>query len=281
MSNQQIAKGYRLSYRYPSTKHTTSYAEIKAKLQSPWISPSKEESNWFVPSTYTGDGFLSAKTQQQRGTFPLIALDIDTGNYSAEELSADIRNVTGNSEFTMYTTGSATEQNLKWRILIPLTANINAEQYKAHQKRLNSLLGGITDLALANPAQKVILPTIRTPDSFYRALISPGQLFTAYHIPPEPEQKKKDLAPKGEMIVQLYGKTPAQRFNELHTVQEIADRYPDIKPKLRLYENNTRIAYTFKNWIIVAIGKPELTPFDIYRLGEFNGDWQKAINSLR
>ncbi|NVK00615.1 MAG: hypothetical protein HWE12_03645 [Oceanospirillaceae bacterium] len=281
MNNQQIAKGYRLSYRYPSTKHTTSYAEIKAKLQTPWISPSKEESNWFVPSTYTGEGFLSAKTQYEQGTFPLIALDIDTGNYSAEELSANIRNVTGNSEFTIYTTASATEQNHKWRVLIPLTVNINAEQYKAHQKRLNSLLGGITDLALANPAQKVILPTIRTPQSFYKAFINHGETFTADYIPPEPEQQKKDLPPMGQMLKQLYGKTPAQRFNEQHTVQEIADRYPNIKPKLRLYENNTRIAYTFKDWIIEAIGKPELTPFDIYRLGEFNGDWQKAINSLR
>lgn len=116
------------------------------------------------PSTYNDLDARTHEVQRQRGSFAWLTLDVDTNNLSLEAVDASLSHVIGEACRIIYSTRSATEENKKWRALVPLANKIDGSDFSDTQNAFFDLLeeaseGALTpDRALARPAQLVYLP---------------------------------------------------------------------------------------------------------------------------
>lgn len=80
----------------------------------------KEIAPAIIPSLYTAPDGRSHKAQQANGRFAAICGDIDEGNVALERLEQLVSQFFGEVASLIYSTASATPENRKWRLLIPL-----------------------------------------------------------------------------------------------------------------------------------------------------------------
>ena len=123
----------------------------------------KEASDFFIPSTYRDYDGRSHQAQRERGAFRMLAIDIDQGNLSKEDVIQAVREVLGDVSMLVYSSSGATEDNRKWRVLLPLATPIIGEEYEEAQSAFFHLLKqrGITpDGALARCGQPIYLPNV-------------------------------------------------------------------------------------------------------------------------
>lgn len=123
----------------------------------------KEASDFFIPSTYRDYDGRSHQAQRERGAFRMLAIDIDQGNLSKEDVIQAVREVLGDVSMLVYSSSGASEDNRKWRVLLPLATPIIGEEYEEAQSAFFHLLKqrGITpDGALARCGQPIYLPNV-------------------------------------------------------------------------------------------------------------------------
>ena len=131
--------------------------------ENPQTSP-KEHARWFIPSTYNDHDARIHEVQRLYGSFAWLTLDVDTNNLSLEAVDATLSHVIGEASRIIYSTRSATEENKKWRALVPLANNIDGSDFFDTQNAFFDLLEDasegalIPDRALARPAQLIYLP---------------------------------------------------------------------------------------------------------------------------
>jgi hypothetical protein len=124
----------------------------------------KDQGRWFIPSTYTEHDARSHTAQKENGVFRWLTLDVDQNNLELSEVDAAVSSVIGNASRIIYATRSATNENKKWRVLIPVKNAIAgadfADTQNAFFDKLETASDGvlIPDRALARPAQLVYLP---------------------------------------------------------------------------------------------------------------------------
>lgn len=107
--------------------------EIMAMIADP-PTVDKELGQWVIPSTYAEHDARSHSAQRLHGSYPWMAADIDRGNPSLEQVQDACRQVLGEAAyFVVYSSRSATEQNRKWRVLMPLAAALTGTEYGAYQ----------------------------------------------------------------------------------------------------------------------------------------------------
>jgi Fe-S cluster biosynthesis and repair protein YggX len=124
----------------------------------------KHKAPWIIPSEYRERDAREYKVQERKGSYWLLTVDIDDGNFSIDTIRAVIIDLFGNDQLIrIYSTGSATIDCRKWRILIPLDKPLEAARWELWQSSLNTWLieHGITpDRALERFAQLVYLPNV-------------------------------------------------------------------------------------------------------------------------
>jgi hypothetical protein len=124
----------------------------------------KSNALWIIPSSYKYSDARKHKTQRLQGEYHLLTADIDCGNHGLNEIKEAIVSLFGQEYLTrIYSTGSATIDNRKWRVLIPLAIGISFDLWHRCQIALNDWLEDqwiITDRVLERSAQLVYLPNV-------------------------------------------------------------------------------------------------------------------------
>jgi hypothetical protein len=147
-----------------------SWAEIARMAASPQAKE-KIDADFFIPSTYREHDGRSHDAQREHGAFRMLALDIDRGNPSLDDVLAAVEAVCGPVSLLAYSSSGASPENRKWRVLLPLAGVLTGAEYEAAQTVLFDLLhahGIHPDGALARCGQPIYLPNVplakRNPD---------------------------------------------------------------------------------------------------------------------
>jgi RecA-family ATPase len=147
-----------------------SWAEIARMVATPQAKE-KQDADFFIPSTYREHDGRSHEAQRERGAYRMLALDIDRGNPSLDDVLTAVEAVCGPVSLLAYSSSGATPENRKWRVLLPLASFLTGADYELAQTALFDLLhaqGIHPDGALARCGQPIYLPNVplgkRNPD---------------------------------------------------------------------------------------------------------------------
>lgn len=106
------------------------------------------------------------KEAEQQGAFSLLFADIDKHDFTIETVRNSVnqffKNLTGckhsdQYEYLIYATKSATEDNKRWRVVLPISGLIGLDIFQAGQKLLQETLSADEATAL-NAYQSFLLP---------------------------------------------------------------------------------------------------------------------------
>lgn len=118
---------------------------------------------WIIPSYYREHDGRSHETQRKRGSFGMLAVDVDEGNRSRDQVVGAIESICGDVHMLCYSSSGATADNMKWRAIVPLKQPISGDDYSDYQQAFFALLEreGITpDYVLSRPGQVMYLPNV-------------------------------------------------------------------------------------------------------------------------
>lgn len=150
-------KGSRRAYR------TISLGEIFEAADKP-TAEEKSSARAIIPSSYASPDARTFAVQREKGSFPMLAADIDTGNVALEHVEAAVDAAFGSNVATLiYSTSSATTDNNKWRVIAPLAEPVPFEIWQQAQRAFFALLRQheiITDVALERAGQVIYLPNV-------------------------------------------------------------------------------------------------------------------------
>mgnify|MGYP000008051938 FL=1 len=114
-----------------------SWGEIKLLIDNPQT-VEKSQAQWLIPSLLPSRNF---KEQEANGEYWLLWADLDKNPKLITQVKDALIRSIGDADFEIYTTSSATKENPKSRILIPLSESLNGFQWKLCQEILNDKLG--------------------------------------------------------------------------------------------------------------------------------------------
>ena len=123
----------------------------------------KGEADFIIPSNYVRHDGRKHDAQRENGSFYLLAIDVDSGNPSLNDVSQAVIGVLGNASHIIYSSSGAKPDNRKWRVLIPLSAPVSGKLYSDYQAVLfdGMIKEGIEcDYALARVGQPIFLPNV-------------------------------------------------------------------------------------------------------------------------
>lgn len=118
----------------------------------------------FIPSTYAWHNGREHATQRENGRFVALTGDIDKGDVPLADLLCLTREfVDADAAVFIYSTGSATHTDKRWRIIIPLDDAVPFQRWNDAQEGFFDCMqasGVLMDRALARAAQPVFLPNV-------------------------------------------------------------------------------------------------------------------------
>jgi len=136
------------------------WKEIAQLVQHPQ-GVEKDDAKFIIPSFYRAHDARTHDAQREHGQFGMLALDIDSGNPDIEQVIQAIQEVAGAVSMLVYSSSGASQENRKWRAMIPIREPLPGLDYHDAQGAFFRLLKGIeADPALARPGQPVYLPNV-------------------------------------------------------------------------------------------------------------------------
>lgn len=141
---------------------TISFAEIRQMCLKP-NACAKDYAPAFLASTYHGHLGRCHEEQRQRGTYHALIADIDIGSPSLAEVDQAIADVVGDHARLVYSSSSASEDQKKWRVIVPVRNPIPGAEYSTLQAAFFDELGArgiICDYAPSRSGQPVYLPNV-------------------------------------------------------------------------------------------------------------------------
>lgn len=117
----------------------------------------KKQAQWIIPSTLLS---RASKDQESNGEYWLLWADIDDNQKQINPVDI-ISNFIGHCNYEIYATKTATENNPKFRILVPLNKSLCYVDWNIYQSILNDYLdscGLVADRASEKAAQLCYLP---------------------------------------------------------------------------------------------------------------------------
>jgi hypothetical protein len=117
----------------------------------------KKQAQWLIPSTLPS---RSSKLQEEQGEYWLLWGDLDKKPPPLAKIASLLEGFV-DGDFELFTTRSATLENQKARLLIPLANSLDAKTWKRYQTLLNNRLkaaGIIPDTSNQTPNQLCYLP---------------------------------------------------------------------------------------------------------------------------
>lgn len=201
----------------------------------------------FIPSSYVEKDGRSHAPQREHGQFWYLTLDIDKGNLVAVDIQAAIKAVVGECQYLIYSTASASEENKKWRALVPLSAPILGADFQETQEAFFDLLADFDarvegDYALARPGQAVFLPNVPRDrrgetgaPKFYQHFVVDGALLELGTDHPIVVRREDVRAEQNRIVEEISVEadeqelknegSPIAAFNAAHTVGSLLEKY--------------------------------------------------------
>lgn len=139
-----------------------SWNEIVKLVQAPQAKE-KRDADFFIPSTYRAHDARAHEAQREFGAYRALAIDIDKGNPSIDDVQEAVQAVCGDVGMMIYSSSGASQDNRKWRVILPFAGVITGAEYEAVQTAFFTLLhinGLHPDGALARCGQPIYLPNV-------------------------------------------------------------------------------------------------------------------------
>lgn len=282
-------------------------AKIAQMARDPQSVP-KSGGAWFLPSNYLAHDARQHDAQRSRGEFHMLVLDIDQGDLPLVTVRGLLQKSIGSVAYLIYATKSASQDNRKWRVLVPVASPIKGQVYEqvasAFMDRLEEESEGrlISDRAAARPGQVFFLPNR---GEFYEFDVSAGERL---YEPPSP-RVLQEIAPRAPASVvpeeikpqkstPHTGPSPIQHFNETHDLVDLLVRYGYVRngqsdhfrsPLQTTESYATRVYPDTKRWVSMSgsdakagLGRPSHgcvsgDAFDLYVFYEHGGDFAQAV----
>jgi len=220
---------------------------IRKLVDSP-KSVSKENGQWIIPSTYHSRDF---EEQSKHGEYLFLWADLDHNPYAIEHLSSVIEKIIG-ADYEIYTTKSATQENQKARVLIPLAEALSPRDWCKCQDILNKLLCEhkiVPDEANKRYAQICYLPNqgkfyskiSKRDDKFFNPLITWRDEINAYPT------ERTEIAEKTDDYRRLLMNTEITDVRVVGSVIDYKKLPDDCCPKNEGQRN--KIQFTFARYL--------------------------------
>ena len=214
---------------------TITLAEIARLVETPQA-VEKKHASFIIPSSYNYHDGRSHEIQRDMGSFRMLTFDIDEGNPSLDQVKDAIEKLVGNYAYMIYSSASASDDNKKWRVLVPVATPLYGRDFTQAQLAAYELMRTATgikcDDALSRPGQPVYLPNV-PPDRrfdgepiFYESYLHRRSPFEYYGsaIEEHAEWKRKQEEQAQEEARRLAEKRAAER------AERRVDRPDDIDP---------------------------------------------------
>jgi hypothetical protein len=282
-----------------------SYADIKSMAHNPEVVP-KSQARWIIPSSFES---RSHGLQLQRGSFKLLWVDIDKNDIGFCSVVEIAGNIVG-SRFVAYTTKTATHENEKMRIIIPLEKAINGFLFKCCQEVLINKFAeqGIEcDLTSKRTAQLCYLPN---KGDNYRYHIQGGKRFDHYgwlsslsvvfaqklKFKEELDARRKAALEKRLRFANNPNQSPIDLFNSQADIEFLLLRYNYLQIGSRWLSPNSSsksagVSIKDDRWISSHASDNEIglsldsgscgDAFDLFCYYEHHNDKQQAINAIK
>ena len=150
--------------------------EIAAMMQAP-PTAAKGRGRWLLASSYNDHDARSFKVQVEKGRYSILLVDIDEGNLPLERVRELAVGLLPGTRALIHSSASATPNNRKWHLIIPLTMEIPYEAFTVYQLALFAAFGhngAKVDKTLARAAQLFYLPSRSTLEGYYEWDEIPG-----------------------------------------------------------------------------------------------------------
>ena len=134
----------------------------------------KAQAQWLIPSSHKTRTF---KEQEQHGQYYCLWVDLDDKPPKIYDLADHLNSLLSGFDYELYTTSSATVDNQKARVLIPLNKHLSFMNWRMAQQLLNDKLEALgikPDRAAERAAQLCYLPNN---GKFYGSRSSRNNLF--------------------------------------------------------------------------------------------------------
>lgn len=122
----------------------------------------KASAQFIIGSSYNDSDARVHSAQRERGVFHMLYADLDSGNVTDKTLNASVQRFVGNALYRIYSSSRATQDNRKWRVIVPLASGFAYDEWRRMQvaffRFLEADLGVELDYALVRAAQPVYLP---------------------------------------------------------------------------------------------------------------------------
>ena len=214
----------------------------------------KENALSTIGSNYCAHDARKHDVQSTHGLYSLLRFDIDTGNSSMKDVCEAFSLQLGKGIFMVYSTSSATKENQRWRVLIPVLQPVNHTLRRAGEIVLRTLIQYIWDIkfdqVLDRAGQHICLPTVApnkrdqngTPN-YYESRITgekvfdlelsnlyPEMQFLIEQESKEEEQRQAALEEQIEKRLQKHRsmnhsddkkRSPIEWFNQRHSIEDM------------------------------------------------------------
>lgn len=144
--------------------NTITLGEIFASVDQPTASE-KKDAKGILTSSYASSDARVFAMQRERGSFEILAADIDKGNVPLERIEAAVDAAFGSDVASaIYSTSSATIDNNKWRILAPLAEPAPYDTWTLAQRAFFEILRAhdiVPDTTLERSGQVIYLPNVK------------------------------------------------------------------------------------------------------------------------
>lgn len=285
--------------------------DILAMVKNP-PSVAKSKAQWLIPSTLLSR--IHAE-QRQKGKFYSLWFDADNlARWSFDEFVRQSFQSLGvlNCQFIAYTSKSATSENPKSRLIIPLSEPVNGETWVMLQKILNDKLEAIgiePDRATERPGQLCYLPNR---GEFYRyhikncmGMLSPSTWESDIQAEKErieaeekaKKQRQEQARQKAIRRMKSGCKSPIDAFNQSYDLEMLMESYGYVKKSRKWLSPNSeskvpgvKITDDGKKWLSAhdsdsGIGAPTKTGtmgdgFDLYVHYRHSGNRDTAIREI-
>ena len=279
---------------------TVSFADIRNLVDEPQR-VKKDDARWAIPSTLASRDHAE---QREHGQFGMLIGDVDTGAIALESLSDATDEITGGANYEIWATYSATKEEPRFKVAIPLAQLLPFATWRAAQEALVAKFAahGITlDISANNAGQVFYLPnrgtwyvtaSNRDEFDFDPAATWAAELEAAKFKAEDGQRRAKTKT--ATTPTEDNGDEPIARFNSSSDVREILLRngYIESKRKPGNFNNPNSKTKTFATQIVEAgrvfslsesdllytggPGNPSLSPFDVLMRLEHGGDVKKA-----
>lgn len=189
----------------------------------------KDRATAMLQSSYNGPDGRTHAVQQEQGQFVCLAMDIDKGDKSLEEIAMMVDALASVASL-IYSSSSASTGNRKWRVIVPLESPVKYPQWYGAIEAFFAFAearGFIVDRSLAGAGQPVYLPNV-PPDRreggkplFYESRPTEGRGLRMTDLAQAP--KGQPLASALRQSLRVAG--PIERFNAAHRIEDLLEKY--------------------------------------------------------